>query len=788
MDDVKAKITLDGQQAIKEILKIQQASDDFVYNFVSGIKLSNNTFDIFKGNLAANLATKAITLMTDAIKDNAKEALEFKRAQLQIETILPANTKLTKDLTDQLVVLSEQYGTTASSQAKTYYEIISAGVEDASDGTKLLAQANQLATGGVTETAKTIDLLTTIYNVYGKEIATTSAASDSLFKTAQIGKTNIAELASSLGQALPIAKSFGIGLDEVGAVLSQLTNAGISTAESVTLLNAILSAIAKNGEKLGAGFNSTAVQTDGLGVVIERLMKRTHGSNDALFELLGRQEAVRAVQSLGAKGLENYNSVLAQYTEKTGVAAEASKKIIDNDLGKQFDILGSKISSTARGFIDIFVPATLMATKALNDFLTPGKVENEGQVARGLEQTRKKIAQLEETYKSGRISSDAYNRTLAMLSSELAAVSNAADTAKSPLVLIATGLEKDAENIKAQIGALKNGFTELELSPIERDLKIEELNAKLATTTERIKELTKVNTGVSNVGIVAPTTRTDEAIANEIKMQADLSAIRAQFAIEDKLLSDNLYAQSQTDEFARKQLEIEATFNSEAAKLAAVTEAELEKTRVIKDAQERRATQDKIIADAQLKALKLQGKKELEEKENIKNQEKRINQGALDATGNFLQAGIMLAKEGSAVQKGLMIAQATINTYAGATRAMADYPFPASVGVAASVVALGLANVAKISGAKFEQGGFVPGLNQGGDNIQIRANPGEAILNTPQQKEFMDIANGRSSNSNINNLIERLINALLSQPINVLINDRVLGSALRDLKASGFAI
>jgi TP901 family phage tail tape measure protein len=99
--------------------------------------------------------------------------------------------------------------------------------------------------------------------VYGKELATAADASDSLFKTVQIGKTTIQELSQDLGQALPIAKSFGIGLDEVGAVLAQLTNSGISTSESVTLLNAVLSSIARNGDQLGEGFNSAAVQTEG---------------------------------------------------------------------------------------------------------------------------------------------------------------------------------------------------------------------------------------------------------------------------------------------------------------------------------------------------------------------------------------------------------------------------------------------------------------------------------------------------------------------------------------------
>jgi len=256
------------------------------------------------GVFGGNLLTRGLELLKAQLGKAVDESISFRRAQLEIETILPRNEKLTANLVSQLENLSKQYGTTATSQAKAYYEIISAGVSDAADGAKLLSRANELATGGVTDTANTIDLLTTVYNVYGKELATTTEASDSLFKTVQLGKTTIQELSQDLGQALPIAKSFGVGLDEVGAILAQLTNSGISTSESVTLLNAVLAAIARNGEQLGEGFNSTAVQTEGLGVVLDRLRERTNGSNDALFKLLGRQEAVRAVQSLTSKGLE----------------------------------------------------------------------------------------------------------------------------------------------------------------------------------------------------------------------------------------------------------------------------------------------------------------------------------------------------------------------------------------------------------------------------------------------------------------------------------------------------
>lgn len=285
----------------------------------------------------------------------------------------------------------------------------------------------------------------------------------------------------------------------------------------------------------------------------------------------------------------------------------------------------------------------------------------------------------------------------------------------------------------------------------------------------------------------APIVRDRSAIDNELALQAEIRSINEQSAIEEKTFKDMLYAQGQTEQFARKELEIQAIFESEAAKLEAITRVELQKTSIIKDEQEKRAAREKIMGDAQLKALKLQNGKELAEKQLLSDKQKAIDNANLTATGNFLQAGIMLAKEGSAVQKGLMMTQAIINTYAGATRAYAETPFPASIAISASIVALGLANVAKISGAKFEQGGIVPGLNQFGDNATVRVNPGEVILNNTQQKELLDVANGRS-NRNDSGGLAALVDAIRNQVNVIQIDGREIARTVRDQRASGYAV
>ena len=114
-----------------------------------------------------------------------------------------------------------------------------------------------------------------------------------------------------------------------------------------------------------------------------------------------------------------------------------------------------------------------------------------------------------------------------------------------------------------------------------------------------------------------------------------------------------------------------------------------------------------------------------------------------------------LAKGAFGEYKAFQIAEATISTYAAANKALAAYPPPWSFAAAAAAVALGLANVAKISGLAFQQGGIVPGNQFEGDRVIARVNSGEMVLNRGQQKALFDSINsgnlsGGSSNITVN--------------------------------------
>jgi hypothetical protein len=119
-----------------------------------------------------------------------------------------------------------------------------------------------------------------------------------------------------------------------------------------------------------------------------------------------------------------------------------------------------------------------------------------------------------------------------------------------------------------------------------------------------------------------------------------------------------------------------------------------------------------------------------------------------------------------AVQTGVAIAQ-------GISSAM-SVPFPANLVAVATTIATVVANVASaistVKSAKFANGGIVGGNSYTGDNVNVRVNSGEMILNTRQQAELFAVANGQPTSNGIdyNLLGATMAEAVASQPAPVL--------------------
>ncbi len=354
--------------------------------------VKSNLFDTAKDIALTTASFFALGAIKDAFKGSVVAAKEFEKSILAINSILPNNTELTERQIKALKQLSIQYGTTAKDQAEAFYQVVSAGITNTVEATKLLSSANKLAIGGVANLQGSIDVLTSIVNGYGKENITAQEAADSLFTTVRVGKTTIDELNTRFGLLIPSAVASGISLDEVSAAVASLTQKGFETNLAITRLNSLFAAFARNGDLLGSEMSVTALKTDGLVKVLERLDEKTKGSSTEMFRLLGSQEAVQAAQTLSAKGARDLALAYQEFTDKAGAATKAFNKIAESASFK-FDQLKAQIENLSITVGARLLPEVLKTAQGMASLfgLTSGESTALSELNSKLSDTRKEL-------------------------------------------------------------------------------------------------------------------------------------------------------------------------------------------------------------------------------------------------------------------------------------------------------------------------------------------------------------------------------------------------------------
>lgn len=770
---VSIELTVEEQAALKAITRVTKKFDELENDATRAIKKTDKEFDRFKTNVKAFVSANVIGAIGSNIVNSFGDAFDaavgFESALVEINTILPKNTKLTEDQVEQLKALSSQYGTSQADQAKSFYQVISAGITDTTKATQALDSANKLAVGGLAGVGESIDVLTSILNGYGQENITAEEAADSLFKTVQLGKTTVSELAQSLALVVPSARSANVSLDVVNSAIATLTANGVDTARATTRLNALFAAFAQNGDKLGDSMNTSAVQTDGLITVLQRLDEKTGGNTDELIKLLGSQEAVQAAQILMRDSASQLGSTYEQFATKVGAADEAFKKI-DQTTAQQIKRLKANTEAISSSIINAFLPALTSATSALNNFLNPPDMSQAQAVQ---EEINKQISALNELIDqrnslqgiSG--SSDVFKDRLIELNKEIdtqreklnklkevrrAINEPSQDTSRGP-----SGEEDDPALV-----ALRKQQEAYEKQKEARDQKDLEDLRKQQEKYEKFKAAE------------------DAENARRIQSEAELQAQLAQVRLDAKIAEEQTKLDQGNLDLEQRQASIEAIKVFEQQKAQAVLDQEKAKNQLLKTEQERKIANDLAIAK---KSQSIQ-QAELDAKQRSAELEKQVLDTRLQAASTFLRAGLALAKNGSEAQKNIQTAQALVSTYTAANQALSSPPGPPfTLPLVAATIAQGLANVSRIRGQSFQNGGVVDGFQgatSGNDNRIVNARSGEMFLNASQQRELFEVANGNSQQrQDVSN--EPMV-------VSVQVDGREIARAVRDQKRDGFRV
>lgn len=332
-----------------------------VLQFAGGILLANTIFKISSGILSL-----------------ASSAVDFQTQMANVNSIAQLSTTQLDALTSSVLKIAEdpRIVDSPATLAAGLYQIYSSGFHGA-DALNILQQASMGASAGLTDTATSATVVVGVLNAYQRGADQAAHVSDQLFQIVNDGIITYGQLANALGTALPGAAALGVGMDDLGASIVQMTKSGIDADTATTDLRGVFNAFIKPTTDMTAALNAAGyasgeqlIQTKGLAGAYQFLQDATGGSSEKLAALLGDTRAATGAQAILNQGMDKYNAELANMqgaSDGVGAAQRALEKQMKS-IGFQTAVARKNFQILAALLLDKLSPVLFPVLKHLNDF------------------------------------------------------------------------------------------------------------------------------------------------------------------------------------------------------------------------------------------------------------------------------------------------------------------------------------------------------------------------------------------------------------------------------------
>lgn len=275
----------------------------------------------------------AFTTVAAAGSVAVSQAVAYQAQMQNVGTLLDGDIKgKLQSMSKDLKQVSIDTGASTSDLTDGLYQVVSAFGES-SESVKQLEIAAKAAKAGNATTTDSVNLLSAVTKGYGDTSAEAmQKASDLAFMTVKLGQTSFPELAASMGQVVPLASTLKVSQEELFGAMSTLTGVTGGTAEVTTQLKATMQSFLSPSAEMekalkGMGYASGAValESEGLGGILTKLMESVDGDTVAFANLFSSVEAKNAVLALAGSQAENFAEKTDAMREASGAAEAAFK-------------------------------------------------------------------------------------------------------------------------------------------------------------------------------------------------------------------------------------------------------------------------------------------------------------------------------------------------------------------------------------------------------------------------------------------------------------------------------
>jgi len=279
-------------------------------------------------------------------------AIGFDKSMRNVNSIAQLNEESFKALEKQVLDLGRTAGVAPKTLADGLYDVVSSGFK-AKDAMKILTAGAKAAKAGLTDTATATGAVTAVLNAYHKSASDAGEVSDALFQTVNVGVIDFQTLAQNIGDVLPFASTLGVSIQDVGASIATLTKEGISGAETMTRIKAVMTQFISPSKDLAKaikdqGFESGAamIKSKGLQGSLDLLQKATHGNLTEMGKLFPDVRALGGALALTGKNSKSANADLVALAKSQGATSKAAEEQAKS-ISAQWDKAIGKLQASA---------------------------------------------------------------------------------------------------------------------------------------------------------------------------------------------------------------------------------------------------------------------------------------------------------------------------------------------------------------------------------------------------------------------------------------------------------
>jgi len=311
------------------------------------------------------LARQAVSALTRAIADGVRQAIELEKRIAEVRTISQESQLPFQRWRDELVALSNAFGIPVLDQVEATYQTLSNQVAEGAETFAFLEEANKLALASVSSTSEAVNLLTAAINAYQLDVSDAERVAASFFKTVELGRVRIADMATSFGDVAVLARQLNIPLTDLQALIDTLTIQGIAYNKSNTQLRGIFVKLLKPTqdmkelfEELGVASGEDAIRIYGLLGFLRKLNEVTEGSSTKIAKYISRIRGLSGILAIVNKDAELFvrnqeqiKNSTASYVQAQALVLEASGKKLEIELTKIKNFFLVELGDTILQFI-----------------------------------------------------------------------------------------------------------------------------------------------------------------------------------------------------------------------------------------------------------------------------------------------------------------------------------------------------------------------------------------------------------------------------------------------------